>query len=49
MFRGAYELLDLDEKLGSDCRASGRGASIICAVRNGQSVDASMGMTPLEG
>ncbi|ECA3791641.1 propionate kinase [Salmonella enterica subsp. enterica] len=47
--RRAYELLDLDEKNSSLIVAHlGNGASI-CAVRNGQSVDTSMGMTPLEG
>ncbi|EIF1716956.1 propionate kinase [Salmonella enterica] len=45
----AYELLDLDEKnSGLIVAHLGNGASI-CAVRNGQSVDTSMGMTPLEG
>lgn len=47
--RRAYELLDLDEKnSGLIVAHLGNGASI-CAVRNGQSVDTSMGMTPLEG
>ncbi|QPD19207.1 propionate kinase [Salmonella sp. SJTUF14154] len=47
--RRAYELLDLDEKNSGLIAAHlGNGASI-CAVRNGQSVDTSMGMTPLEG
>lgn len=47
--RRAYELLDLDEKnSGLIIAHLGNGASI-CAVRNGQSVDTSMGMTPLEG
>ncbi|ECF7162719.1 propionate kinase [Salmonella enterica subsp. enterica] len=47
--RRAYELLDLDEKnAGLIVAHLGNGASI-CAVRNGQSVDTSMGMTPLEG
>lgn len=47
--RRAYELLDLDEKnSGLIVTHLGNGASI-CAVRNGQSVDTSMGMTPLEG
>lgn len=47
--RRAYELLDLDEKnSGLIVSHLGNGASI-CAVRNGQSVDTSMGMTPLEG
>lgn len=47
--RRAYELLDLDEKnSGLIVVHLGNGASI-CAVRNGQSVDTSMGMTPLEG
>ncbi|EAW0896889.1 propionate kinase [Salmonella enterica] len=45
----AYELLDLDEKnSGLIVAHLGNGASI-CAVRNAQSVDTSMGMTPLEG
>ncbi|EHL3468495.1 propionate kinase [Salmonella enterica] len=45
----AYELLDLDEKnSGLIIAHLGNGASV-CAVRNGQSVDTSMGMTPLEG
>ncbi|ECR2648298.1 propionate kinase [Salmonella enterica] len=45
----AYELLDLDEQnSGLIVAHLGNGASI-CAVRNGQSVDTSMGMTPLEG
>ncbi|EGT8914855.1 propionate kinase [Salmonella enterica] len=47
--RRAYELLDLDEKnSGLIVAHLGNGESI-CAVRNGQSVDTSMGMTPLEG
>ncbi|ECV3900956.1 propionate kinase [Salmonella enterica subsp. enterica serovar Muenchen] len=47
--RRAYELLDLDEKnSGLIVAHLGNGASI-CAVRSGQSVDTSMGMTPLEG
>ncbi|HIA0113577.1 TPA: propionate kinase [Salmonella enterica subsp. enterica] len=47
--RRAYELLDLDEKnSGLIVAHLGNGASI-CAVRNGQGVDTSMGMTPLEG
>lgn len=47
--RRAYELLDLDEKnSGLIVAHLGNGASI-CAVRNGQSVDTSMGTTPLEG
>ncbi|ECS0443403.1 propionate kinase [Salmonella enterica] len=47
--RRAYELLDLDEKnSGLIVAHLGNGASI-CVVRNGQSVDTSMGMTPLEG
>ncbi|EKE8361744.1 propionate kinase [Salmonella enterica] len=47
--RRAYELLDLDEKnSGLIVAHLGNGASI-CAVRNGQCVDTSMGMTPLEG
>ncbi|EBK8874924.1 propionate kinase [Salmonella enterica] len=47
--RRAYELLDLDQKnSGLIVAHLGNGASI-CAVRNGQSVDTSMGMTPLEG
>lgn len=47
--RRAYELLDLDEKnSGLIVAHLGNGASI-CAVRNAQSVDTSMGMTPLEG
>ncbi|ELV4409735.1 propionate kinase [Salmonella enterica] len=47
--RRAHELLDLDEKnSGLIIAHLGNGASI-CAVRNGQSVDTSMGMTPLEG
>jgi len=45
----AYELLGLDEQdSGLIIAHLGNGASI-CAVRNGQSVDTSMGMTPLEG
>ncbi|EOX8511266.1 TPA_asm: propionate kinase [Salmonella enterica] len=45
----AHELLGLDEKnSGLIVAHLGNGASI-CAVRNGQSVDTSMGMTPLEG
>lgn len=45
----AYALLDLDENhSGLIIAHLGNGASI-CAVRNGQSVDTSMGMTPLEG
>ncbi|NCB90539.1 MAG: propionate kinase, partial [Gammaproteobacteria bacterium] len=45
----AHELLDLQsDDSGLVVAHLGNGASI-CAVRNGQSVDTSMGMTPLEG
>ncbi|MGL4430958.1 MAG: propionate kinase [Silvania sp.] len=45
----AYALLDLpQDDSGLVIAHLGNGASI-CAVRNGQSVDTSMGMTPLEG
>ncbi len=45
----AHSLLDLaEEDSGLVVAHLGNGASI-CAVRNGQSVDTSMGMTPLEG
>lgn len=45
----AYDLLELQEQdSGLVIAHLGNGASI-CAVRNGQSVDTSMGMTPLEG
>ncbi|MFK3705903.1 propionate kinase [Klebsiella sp. NPDC088457] len=45
----AHRLLDLAvEDSGVVIAHLGNGASI-CAVRNGQSVDTSMGMTPLEG
>lgn len=45
----AYSLLGLDEQdSGLVIAHLGNGASI-CAVRDGQSVDTSMGMTPLEG
>ncbi|MEC9637251.1 propionate kinase [Escherichia marmotae] len=45
----AYSLLDLaEDDSGLVVAHLGNGASI-CAVRNGQSVDTSMGMTPLEG
>ncbi len=47
--RQAQELLDLPaEDSGLVIAHLGNGASV-CAVRNGQSVDTSMGMTPLEG
>ncbi len=47
--RQAHELLDLPaEDSGLVIAHLGNGASV-CAVRNGQSVDTSMGMTPLEG
>ena len=47
--RQAQELLDLPaEDSGLVIAHRGNGASV-CAVRNGQSVDTSMGMTPLEG
>ncbi|HFZ8995907.1 TPA: propionate kinase [Citrobacter freundii] len=47
--RQAYPLLGLNEQdSGIVIAHLGNGASI-CAVRNGQSVDTSMGMTPLEG
>ncbi|MCU6669698.1 propionate kinase [Enterobacteriaceae bacterium H4N4] len=47
--RQAYALLDLpQDDSGLVIAHLGNGASI-CAVRNGQSVDTSMGMTPLEG
>jgi propanoate kinase (EC 2.7.2.-)/acetate kinase (EC 2.7.2.1) len=45
----AYDLLNLDEQnSGLVIAHLGNGASI-CAVRDGKSVDTSMGMTPLEG
>ncbi len=45
----AHSLLNLAEDDPATVVAHlGNGASI-CAVRNGQSVDTSMGMTPLEG
>lgn len=45
----AHDLLDLQsDDSGLVVAHPGNGASI-CAVRNGQSVDTSMGMTPLEG
>ena len=45
----AHELLELQsDDSGLVVAHLGNGASI-CAVRNGQSVDTSMGMTPLEG
>ena len=45
----AHDLLDLQsDNSGLVVAHLGNGASI-CAVRNGQSVDTSMGMTPLEG
>lgn len=45
----AHDLLDLQsDDSGLVVAHTGNGASI-CAVRNGQSVDTSMGMTPLEG
>ncbi|MEB0952291.1 propionate kinase [Citrobacter sedlakii] len=45
----AHALLDLtDDDSGLVVAHLGNGASV-CAVRNGQSVDTSMGMTPLEG
>lgn len=45
----AHSLLDLvEDDSGLVVAHLGNGASI-CAVRNGQSVDTSMGMTPLEG
>ncbi|MEL0550721.1 MULTISPECIES: propionate kinase [Raoultella] len=45
----AHDLLALDEDdSGLVIAHLGNGASV-CAVRNGQSVDTSMGMTPLEG
>ncbi|MED9208623.1 propionate kinase [Escherichia marmotae] len=45
----SYSLLDLaEDDSGLVVAHLGNGASI-CAVRNGQSVDTSMGMTPLEG
>lgn len=45
----AHALLNLDEQdSGLVIAHLGNGASI-CAVRNGKSVDTSMGMTPLEG
>ncbi len=45
----APALLGLPEQeSGSVIAHTGNGASI-CAVRNGRSVDTSMGMTPLEG
>ncbi len=43
---GAARVAGAGERLGD--RPPGNGASI-CAVRNGRSVDTSMGMTPLEG
>ncbi len=47
--RQAQELLDLPaEDSGLVIAHLGNGASV-CTVRNGQSVDTSMGMTPLEG
>ncbi|STJ15770.1 propionate kinase/acetate kinase C, anaerobic [Escherichia coli] len=45
----AHSLLNLaEDDSGLVVAHLGNGASI-CAVRNGQSVDTSMGMTPLEG
>ncbi len=45
----AHSLLNLaEDDSGTVVAHLGNGASI-CAVRNGQSVDTSMGMTPLEG
>lgn len=49
MFPSAHSLLNLaEDDSGLVVAHLGNGASI-CAVRNGQSVDTSMGMTPLEG
>jgi propionate kinase len=44
----AHTLLGLPDDSGLVIAHLGNGASI-CAVRNGESVDTSMGMTPLEG